>query len=419
VFNKEAPCWAPVADGTAPATADTGDTVTLDGSGSYDPGYSGEFISPKIEYGQLSDFTWSQVSGPAALPNPTVGNNADVTFPSAGTYTYKITASGNPYYSGTYEDTVVINVTDPVTTGDIQGTITDGVNPLPGMIVNLYPGVGGPGRITNTTTDALGNYAFPTLAPGNYRVAAYDPAGLHVKTWYNAKPNAATADQIAVTVGNTSTANVVIADASRLTGRLRNWNPGGGPTFAQGVPVKLYAASGGLLQTTTTNANGWYDFRALPAGSYKLFYGGDATTAPEWHGDAQFGSDSQVVTTTAGVTTIIDFDQVTPLTTPEYSGNVNVPGATVALYTRFGRVFTATADGAGNWEAFGVFQTGTDYYVRASAPAFQNEWWQNAGPAMNNCSGQPQPCVPTVYFADPISYGGGSQLTGINMTLVP
>ena len=418
VFNTGALCWEPVLDASAPATAAPGDTVTLDGSLSYDPGYGGEFAGTgaTLTYAELTTYTWTQVSGPAAAPVQT-GKNADVTFPSAGVYQYQLSGTGNPHYPDPTAETVTITVSAP--SGDISGTVSDGGGAVSGIVMSLYPNSGS-GRLATTTTDGSGNYAFTGLDAGSYKVRAFDSTGAHTTIWYDGQEDWASGADIVVTGGNVTDADFSLVASGVLWGRLLDSFTG---DRAAGVQVQLYDVDGSFVGTATTGTAGYYQFPRLPASTY-LVRVNDPAYVVEWFKGQQFAANAQPVTVTAGGTVVLngaDDEFVTPVGTPELSGNVDdgvnpIAGAAVRVYTANGLVGTTTTDGSGNW-SYGGINPGTTYYVRFGAGGFQNNWWDNAGPLFDNCAGQPPGCVPTITFADPIVFSG-TALTNIDGTLV-
>ncbi len=74
-------------------------------------------------------------------------------------------------------DTIMIDVTDsePGKTGlgEIRGQVVEGRRPQPNLLVTLLDEAGK--EIARTRTDASGNYAFPQLVPGRYRVSCVKP----------------------------------------------------------------------------------------------------------------------------------------------------------------------------------------------------------------------------------------------------
>ena len=98
--------------------------------------------------------------------------------------------------------TKIYSMTVAVTTGTISGLITDGVNPVSGVTVEIYEQVNPDVPVYTTTTGPSGTYS-RNLSPGSYIVKAY-------KTGCSSVPN-----QIYITLlsGGNETANFVVQQA--------------------------------------------------------------------------------------------------------------------------------------------------------------------------------------------------------------
>ncbi len=153
-------------------------------------------------------------------------------------------------------------------------------------VVLTYPN----GTTVTTTTDANGNYNFPNLAPGSYSVTFTTPSGLTASPANQGGNDGTDSDPIGGTVtGVVLTAGQVnnTVDAGFFAANVMNlgnvvWydqnNDGTKQpteTGIAGATVKLYAdanndnvADGAALATTTTDANGLYNFGGLAAGNY-------------------------------------------------------------------------------------------------------------------------------------------------------
>jgi SdrD B-like domain/PKD domain len=146
------------------------------------------------------------------------------------------------------------------------------------------------GTTTTTTTDANGNYSFPNLAPGSYNVTFTTPSGLTASPSNQGADDAKDSDPVGGTVtGIVLTAGQVnnTVDAGFFAANVMNignlvWydqnNDGTKQATETGIAaatVKLYAdanndnvADGAAIATTTTDANGLYNFGSLAAGNY-------------------------------------------------------------------------------------------------------------------------------------------------------
>ncbi len=146
------------------------------------------------------------------------------------------------------------------------------------------------GTTTTVTTDSNGGYNFSNLAPGTYTLTFTTPSGLTASpsnqgtdNTKDSDPVGGTVTGIVLTVGQTNTT----VDAGFFAANVMNlgnvvWydqnNDGIKDATENGiaaVTVKLYAdanndnvADGAAIGTTTTDANGIYNFGGLTAGNY-------------------------------------------------------------------------------------------------------------------------------------------------------
>lgn len=160
-------------------------------------------------------------------------------------------------------------------TGDSQGDV-----PLPGVVVVLLQTNGSPVLDENndpitTVTDEFGNYSFPVITPGDYRVAHVPPGGMIAvddmdggnltingdQTAISVLPGADVTGQDFVDAALVSLSGSVLADAD---------DDGDGDTGISGVTITLVNASNVTIATTTTNNLGQYSFANIPAGSYRI-----------------------------------------------------------------------------------------------------------------------------------------------------
>ncbi|WP_211097179.1 SdrD B-like domain-containing protein, partial [Aliishimia ponticola] len=171
--------------------------------------------------------------------------------------------------------------------------IDDGEVGIEGATVWLLDDTGA--IVGSTTTDANGEYAFTDLEAGNYSVRFEDPndIGQDGKVFVEADQGGDdTVDSDVVNVGsagngNTGTVTVVAGETTSnvdagikdpgtasLAGRVfcdenDNSLDDGEPGIA-GVTVQLLDASGAVVATTETGADGSYEFVGLDAGTYSV-----------------------------------------------------------------------------------------------------------------------------------------------------
>ena len=148
---------------------------------------------------------------------------------------------------------------------------------LSGVTVTLVDGSGN--VVATTTTDASGNYNFLGLADGTYTVKV-DTTGKLAGLEQTEDPSGAKNSQstpITFTRNDPDVTNVnfgYVPDYS-IAGNIyrdsnRSESKDATETVFQGVTVNLVDASGNVVATTTTDADGNYSFSKLPAGDYTV-----------------------------------------------------------------------------------------------------------------------------------------------------
>jgi hypothetical protein len=229
-----------------------------------------------------------------------------------GSYTIKVSKTGYATKSvsatisscGSLAKTIYLT---PATTGTLTGRVTKaaGGAAIAGATVTLSPG--GASR----TTDTNGYYTFNSLATGTYSVTA-------AKTGYVSK----TTSGAAVTAGTTKTVNFAL-NTTVLKGRVTNAATAAG---ISGATVTL--SPGGASRTT--DANGYYTFNNVAAGTYSV------TAAKTGY----VSKTTSGVAVTAGATKTVNFALNASSGTGSVTGKITnavtglaISGATVKLGT--------------------------------------------------------------------------------------
>ena len=142
--------------------------------------------------------------------------------------------------------------------------------------------------LASTTTDVFGQYLFTNVAPGNYIINVGKPAN-----WSYSPINAGNDDFDSDVDNAGNTALITLVAGSRVTnadGAIFNTAPAGSASIGNkvwndlnadgiqqttepgvpGVTVCLVNNANAIIATTTTDANGAYNFVSLAAGSYKV-----------------------------------------------------------------------------------------------------------------------------------------------------
>ncbi|MFN8498619.1 MAG: SdrD B-like domain-containing protein [Anaerolineae bacterium] len=239
-----------------------------------EPGIPGATVTLKDQNGNPVATTTTDPSGNYSFPNVPPGS-------------YTVTETVPPGYTPTTPTTVPVSVTSGSTnnvdfgnqpapqpgTGNLTGTVFydingDGVQqPLEPGIPNVSLTALGPSGLLTTTTDANGNYIFPSVAPGSYTVTETVPTGY----------TATTPTTKNVTVPTNGTANADFGNQLKgtVSGIVFNDVNGDGinqPTEGGigGVIITLKDSNGNTVQTTTTAADGSYLFYGVTPGAYTV-----------------------------------------------------------------------------------------------------------------------------------------------------
>ena len=430
---------------TNPPTTSATATGLIGGPGI--PGMTVTFVNtpiPMVPQASIGDFVWNdlnangvQDTGEPGIPGVSVmlSNGMTTTTDANGAYSftglpagiYTVTVAtptgfapsplnvGSPSTDSNGSGTSVSLTTSPdntidfgfyklVSIGDYvwndlnaNGVQEAGEPGIAGVLVTLSNGA-------TATTDALGAYSFPNLAPGTYTVTVATPAG------YVASPTGAGS---LGTDSNGSGTSVTVAGNSDNTidfgffshGSIGDfvWNDvnangiqdSGEPGIA-GVTVTL---SNGA--TTTTSASGAYLFSNLAPGTYTVTVATPAGYVASPTGAGTPGTDSNGSGTSVAIAgnldDTIDFgfyklgsigDFVWNDLNADGVQNGSEPGLAGVVVTLTGGVLplTTTTNAAGGY-SFGNLQPGT-YTVSVAAPAAYVASPQNAGtPATDSNNG--------------------------------
>jgi len=143
--------------------------------------------------------------------------------------------------------------------GNRSGALDAGEKLYKGVTVNLVDADGT--VVATTTTDADGTYSFDKLPAGTYSVKVVQDGPI---ASLENNDNPSTTDVNFGYVNNNSLSGTVYRDDSR------NGDQDGTEPGYSGVTVQLLDASGNVVATTTTDANGAYSFSKLPDGTYSV-----------------------------------------------------------------------------------------------------------------------------------------------------
>jgi serine-aspartate repeat-containing protein C/D/E len=230
-----------------------------------------------------------------------------------------------------------------VTGGTVSGRVDAASGSLGEAVVEAYNLSGT--RRAFTTTNASGEYSL-VLPPGEYKLVAYDPLGIRAPSFYRDARSFSEATPVHVDApGVTANVSFTLPAAARLSGRVMD---AASHASLGSILVYVYSVDGALIASTTTAANGEYNF-ALPAGQYRLVAADPARAyATAYYLDSRSFERADVLTLApaqqrAGVDIPMPRGFVV-------SGRANAPNITVAAYNEDGTLRVATVtDAAGNY----------------------------------------------------------------------
>jgi len=200
---------------------------------------------------------------------------------SVGTYTVTTAASG--FNSSSQSVTVTQNATSTANFALAASTTTTGS--VAGKITNISTGGALSGATVSwsggsTTTDTSGNYRLANVTTGTRAITAF-------RTGYLARTV-----NVTVNSGATTTANIAIATAGKLAGKVVTSTG----AALSGVTVKLIGGKVSTTVTLTTNSTGNYSSPWIAVGSYTI------TISKTGH-----TTQSKTATVSTGATTTVNF----------------------------------------------------------------------------------------------------------------
>ena len=323
-----------------------------------------------------------------------------------------------------------VAVTAGATTSGINARLAPGGN-VTGTVKNASAaGIGGIGvdafrynaslewpweGVGYTQTNADGTYDLGGLPAGNCRIQFSDDAGAYAPQYYNNKPTIDLGDDVAVTVGaTTSGINATLAASGNVSGTVRNASGAGLGNIS--VSPARPDGSGGWewLSGTQTNADGTYDLGGLPTGAYRIEF-------RDWSGTGYIGQYYDNKPT-------IDAGDDVAVTAGETTSGINAtlaPGGFVSgTVTSAGGAgignFWVTAlrsDGSGGWEYVQDAPTSADgAYSLGGLPTgtYRIEFRDYSGVYIT----QYYDNKPTLDLADDVAATVGATTPDIDATLV-
>ena len=302
--------------------------------------------------------------------------------------------------------------------GSISGTIYAGntSTPLAGADVwaEVFDCCGG-GNGNFSAVD--GTYTITGLAPGDYRVRA-QKNGFSFE-YYDNTVGYDSSTRVTVVAGvDTPNIDFVLDQAGSISGKVTQAD-GVTPMPNVNVWAENFGSGGG--NGTQTAADGTYTIQSLPAGSYRVRADGPGFVEEFWQNTPVHASATAVVVVGGADTPSIDF-------TLEPGGSISgivvtanpgapIPNAHVQAFSPSLGINRGTnTAGDGTYTIDGL-PSASDYEVRASAPGFIDEYWQEVA---NRASSMPVTVVvgsptPNIDF----TLASGGSISGSVVTANP
>jgi hypothetical protein len=239
--------------------------------------------------------------------------------PSGNYKIYFDTYSANNYFPEWYNDKSdfgsadQVSVTEGLTTnladavldqgGIISGTVKDSLgNGINNVYVRVYDLSNN--HYTMYATDSSGAYSISPIPAGDWKVY-FDTsnAGNYLEEWYNDQSDFASADQVSVTTGQTTTlSDAVLTEGGIISGRVTD-SLG---TGLESVSIFVYDLNDNCIRSGYTDSSGNYSLEALPAGTYKLEYSpASGNYLGEWYNDKIDSDSADQVSVSLGQTTAL------------------------------------------------------------------------------------------------------------------
>lgn len=244
--------------------------------------------------------------------------------------------------------------------GAVVGRVQNAAgSPRAGFVVEAYNLSGT--RRGFTSTNSTGDYSL-VLPPGEYKLVAYDPAGVYAAAFHPGVRSFAEAAPVPVAEGASTPVAFTLGVAGRVNGTAIDAVT---RLPLSSILIYAYTSTGALVAVTTTDASGAFRF-ALPAGDYR-FVAADAARvyATAYYGGSRSFEGGQVVSLSAGGQR--DGVQLALTRGARITGRVSAPNLLIAAYNLDGTLHASTtSDAAGNYTL--VVAPG-DYRIAVSDPS--------------------------------------------------
>jgi hypothetical protein len=239
-----------------------------------------------------------------------------------------------------------------IAAGSIDGTVSfaDGVRAGAGVKIELFESTAPSVVIATTFTDSAGQWLFPLVAPGPYRVDVADQAG-----------NRGRADVVVVSGANTS-ATISFLGRGMVTGLVRS----GANVPVANASLELHASSvfgGAPMVTGTTDADGRFTFTDVYVGTVTV-KARDLSTNQAGSGTGQIAANNGKLDL---VITLSSYGNLRG-TVRRVDDITVAPGAQVNVRMQGGAQFNTTTDQDGKY-AFDFLPFEPSYTVTVRDPA--------------------------------------------------
>jgi 5-hydroxyisourate hydrolase-like protein (transthyretin family) len=307
--------------------------------------------------GHFRDGTTPMTFTTVYLIDPFVGQSQWTTTDTTGAFSFTdvtpgsyevmfmLPGFGRQFVPHTLDEAAADRIT--VTAGG-QTTVEETVVPHGGLTGHVQTATGLPVRfgqifvhgpqndyLFQVQTDNDGNYTFPIIPPGTYRVEFVSVSGSQHDT-----------TSVTVSLGQTATANHQFAATGAITGHLtKNGQP---EPFAS---ISLYGEDG-TISHASTDSLGAYRLDVL-AGTYTLQFR-LANGFEQWYPGKTSQSDAQPITVTTGTDSIVDEEVMqTGLVTGRLTAANGTPLASTSVYINGAHnvYYFANTDANGTWQA--------------------------------------------------------------------
>ena len=259
--------------------------------------------------------------------------------------------------------------------GSISGTVTSGGSPVTGPNVGIYDASGN--FIFNDLGGGDGTYAVGGLPDGQYFVATriggtsslanevYDDVDCPGPAGTLGCPTRAGMPVTVTAPNNTPGIDFDLEPGGSISGTVTE---AGSATGLDDIDLTIYDAKGNFVRSASTDANGDYEARRLPSGSYRASTIFSHPYVDEvWDNVSCYGApngceatDGALITVTAPkATTGIDFALVTggaiSGTVTEQGTATPLPNITIEFFSATGEYLGGdTTSGAGSWQVSGL-----------------------------------------------------------------